>query len=67
MCDQPYWHGPLLICGENAVKSSVPFSFMVLYNTYTDPSENCLKVDIYMLGRKGNHVRAYNIFYPFSD
>ena len=46
MCDQPYWRGPLLICGENAVKSSVPFSFMVLYNTYTDSSENCLKVDI---------------------
>ena len=67
MCDQPYWHGPLLICGENAVKSFVPFSFMVLYNTYTDSSENCLKVDIYILARQGNLVRAYNICYSFSD
>ena len=40
MCDQPYWHRPRLICGENAVKSSVPFNFMVFYNTYTDPSKS---------------------------
>ena len=67
MCDQPYWHGPLLICGENAVKSSVPFSFMVCYNTYTDPGENGLKVDINMLGRQRDHFRAYSVFYPLAD
>ena len=67
MCDQPYWRGPLLICGENAVKSSVPFRFMVFYNTYTDSRKNCLEVDIYMLGRQRNHIRAHNIFYPLSD
>ena len=43
MCDQLYWRGPLLIYRENAVKSSVPFSFKVFCNTYTCPNEN-LKV-----------------------
>ena len=66
MCNQPYWYEPPLIWRKNTVKSAIHFSFIIFYKTHTYSSENRLKVDIYVLGRECDHIRASNVFYPLA-
>ena len=67
MCNQPYWHGPLLIWRKNTVKSTIHFGFIIFYKTHTYSGEKCLEVDIYVLGRECDHIRASNALSPLAD
>jgi hypothetical protein len=49
------------------VKSTIHFGFIIFYKTHTYSGEKYLEVDIYVLGRECDHIRASNALSPLAD